>query len=130
MKALIVDDDFGNIFALTTVLERGGFDVVSAESGAEALAVLERELRIDIVLVDIMMPVMDGYATMRAMRALPGGDELPIIALTANVAEGEQQRCIDAGASAYVSKPVEAADLLLVLDEYLAAAARPEPALR
>jgi CheY-like chemotaxis protein len=69
------------------------------------------------------MPVMDGYATMRAMRGLPCRDGLPIVALTANVTAGERQRCIDAGASAYVSKPVEAADLLLVLGEWLAPAA-------
>jgi CheY-like chemotaxis protein len=65
------------------------------------------------------MPVMDGYATIRAMRELPWGRELPILALTANVAAGTRQRCIDAGASAYVSKPVEAADLLLILSEWL-----------
>jgi CheY-like chemotaxis protein len=71
------------------------------------------------VIVDIMMPVMDGYATIRAMREVPWGRDLPIVALTANVAAGTRQRCIDAGASAYVSKPVEAADLLLILSEWL-----------
>ncbi len=119
MKSLIVDDDFRNIFALTTLLERGQLEVISAESGEEGVAILKRTPDIDIVLVDIMMPVMDGYATIRAMRKLPWRGDLPIIALTANVAPGERQRCIDAGASAYVSKPVETADLLLLLGEWL-----------
>jgi signal transduction histidine kinase/CheY-like chemotaxis protein len=125
VKALVVDDDLGNIFALTTVLERGRLEVVAAESGAEALAMLEQMPDIDIVLVDIMMPVMDGYATMRAMRELPVRGDIPIVALTANVAAGERQRCIDAGASAYVSKPVESADLMLVLGQCVAAVAAP-----
>ncbi len=130
MKALVVDDDFRNIFALTALLERGHLEVVSAESGKEGVALLTRTPDIDVVLVDMMMPVMDGYATMRAMRDLPGRADLPIIALTANVAAGERQRCIDAGASAYVSKPVETADLLVLLGEWLpsltAAARAPE----
>jgi signal transduction histidine kinase/CheY-like chemotaxis protein len=121
MKALVIDDDFRNIFALTTLLERGQLEVVSAESGEEGVAILARTPDIDIVLVDIMMPVMDGYATIRAMRELPWREHLPIIALTANVAPGERQRCIDAGASEYVSKPVETADLLLILGEWLPA---------
>jgi CheY-like chemotaxis protein len=120
MKALVVDDDFRNIFALTALLERGHLEVVSAESGEEGVAMLAATPDIDIVLVDMMMPVMDGYATFRAMRGLHGREELPIIALTANVAAGERQRCIDAGASAYVSKPVETADLLVLLGEWLA----------
>jgi CheY-like chemotaxis protein len=127
MKALVVDDDFRNIFALTALLERGRLEVVSAESGEEGIALLTRTPDIDIVLVDMMMPVMDGYATIRAMRELPGREDLPIIALTANVAAGERQRCIDAGASTYVSKPVDTADLLVVLGEWLPS---PTPAER
>ena len=88
MKSLVVDDDFRNIFALTTLLERGQLEVVSAESGEEGVAILKRTPDIDIVLVDIMMPVMDGYATMRAMRELPWRAHLPIIALTANIGAG------------------------------------------
>jgi CheY-like chemotaxis protein len=117
MKALIVDDDFRNIFALTTLLEQGRLEVISAESGEAGLALLERTPDVDIVLVDVMMPVMDGYATMRAMRELRR--DLPILAVTARVAAGERQRCIDAGASAYVAKPVDTAELLLVLGEWL-----------
>jgi signal transduction histidine kinase/HAMP domain-containing protein/ActR/RegA family two-component response regulator len=122
LKALVIDDDFSNIFALTTLLERGNLNVVSAESGEEGIALLERTPDIDIALVDIMMPVLDGYATIRAMRKLPQRAKLPIVALTANVTPGERQRCIDAGASAYVSKPVENADLLSILSEWLPAA--------
>ena len=129
MKVLVVDDDFRNIFALTALLERGHLEVVSAESGEEAIAVLERTPDIDIVLVDIMMPVMDGYATMRAMRELPAGGDLPIVALTAKVGTGERQRCIDAGASAYIAKPVEnGPDFLLALGQCLTAAEPAGPA--
>jgi CheY-like chemotaxis protein len=122
VRALVVDDDLRNIFAMTALLERGHLEVISAESGEAGVAILKGTPGIDVVLVDIMMPIMDGYATMRAMRQLPGGRDIPIIALTANVAPGTRQRCIDAGASAYVSKPVEAADLLLILGEWLPAA--------
>ena len=124
MKALVIDDDVRNIFALTTLLERGRLEVVSAESGQEGIAVLEATPDVDIVLVDIMMPVMDGYATMRAIRELPSGRDIPILAVTANVTEGERQRCIDAGARAYITKPVETDDLMRVLGEWLPAAAR------
>ena len=127
MKALIVDDDFRNIFALTTLLENGHLDVVSAESGQEGIAILERMPDIDIALIDIMMPVMDGYATIRAMRNLPAGRDLPILAVTANVTPGERQRCIDAGASEYISKPIETDELMRVLGRWLAAAARAGP---
>jgi signal transduction histidine kinase/CheY-like chemotaxis protein/HAMP domain-containing protein len=126
-KALIVDDDFRNIFALTTLLERGGLAVVSAESGDEGVALLKRTPDIDIVLVDIMMPVTDGYATMRAMRKLPDCAALPILAVTANVDAGQRQRCIDAGASAYVPKPVDTTELLLLLDEWLPSTAVTAP---
>jgi len=118
-KALIIDDDFRNIFALTTLLERGQLDVVSAESGQEGVALLEQTPDIDIVLVDIMMPVMDGYATIRAMRQLASSPDLPILALTANVTPGERERCIDAGASEYVAKPVETDDLMRILRRWL-----------
>ncbi len=127
MKALIVDDDFRNIFALTTLLENGHVDVVSAESGPEGIAILERMPDIDIVLIDIMMPVMDGHATIRAMRNLPAGRDLPILAVTANVTPGERQRCIDAGASDYISKPIETDKLMRVLGQWLSAAAPAGP---
>ena len=119
-KVLVVDDDFRNIFSVTVLLERGELHVVSAESGEEAIAVLERTPDIDIVLVDIMMPVMDGYETMRAMRKLPRPGRLAIVALTAKTGAGERERCIAAGASACISKPVEnGPDFLLDLAESL-----------
>ena len=118
-KVLIVDDDFRNIFALTTMLKRSDLVVLSAESGEEGLALLARTPDIDIVLVDIMMPVMDGYATIRAMHQLPSREDLPIVAVTANVAADTRRRCMDAGACAYVAKPVESADVLSVLGEWL-----------
>ena len=124
-KALVVDDNLDNIFALTTLLERGEFEVVSAHTGAEAVAIAESTPDIDIALVDIMMPVMDGYATMRAIHALPGRESLPIVALTANVASGERERCLAAGATAYVSKPLESSALLAVLRDCLDAPVLP-----
>jgi signal transduction histidine kinase/HAMP domain-containing protein/ActR/RegA family two-component response regulator len=117
---LVVDDDFGSIFAMTTLLERGGLNVVSAESGDEAVAILEHTPQIDIVLVDIMMPVMDGYDTMRAMRKLPSSSPPALVALTAKTGTGERERCLEAGASAYISKPVQdGTDFLLDLGEAL-----------
>jgi signal transduction histidine kinase/HAMP domain-containing protein/ActR/RegA family two-component response regulator len=128
MKVLVVDDDFRNIFALNTILERGQLEVLSAESGAEGVAVLERTPDIDIVLVDIMMPVMDGYETMGAMRALPGWQDRPIVAVTAKVGAGERERCLEAGATAYVPKPVEnGPDFLHVLADCLTAGAPADP---
>jgi signal transduction histidine kinase/CheY-like chemotaxis protein/HAMP domain-containing protein len=106
-KVLVVDDDFRNIFALTVLLERSGLDVVSAESGEDAVAMLERTPDIDLVLMDIMMPVMDGYAAMRAIRKLPWRRPLGIIAMTAKTAAGERERCLEAGATGYIAKPVE-----------------------
>jgi CheY-like chemotaxis protein len=121
-KALVVDDDFRNIFALTTLLERGGLAVISAESGAKGVEILSSTPGIDLVLVDIMMPVMDGYATIRAMREIPQADALPIVAITASVAAGESRRCLKAGATAYVSKPVETDALLTLLADRLRSA--------
>jgi CheY-like chemotaxis protein len=120
-RVLIVDDDFRNIFALTALLERGQVKVVSAESGAEALDVFERDGGIDIVLMDIMMPIMNGYETMAAIRARPAGAGLPIIAVTAKVSSGERDRCFAAGASDYIPKPVDTGDLLAALDPWLPA---------
>jgi signal transduction histidine kinase/CheY-like chemotaxis protein/HAMP domain-containing protein len=118
-KILVVDDDFRNIFALSALLERFELDVISAESGEQGIAVLEQNPDVDLVLVDIMMPGMDGYATMRAMRKLPSGGDRPLIAFTAKVSQDERRRCIEAGASSYVPKPVDTAQLLLVLSEWL-----------
>jgi CheY-like chemotaxis protein len=94
---------------------------VSAESGAAGIAMLEHTPDIDIALVDIMMPVMDGYATIGAMRKLHSHRHLPILAVTAKVGGDEAQRCIDAGASAYIPKPVDTANLMHVISQWLPA---------
>ena len=121
--ALIVDDDFRNIFALTALLERGGLTVIAAQSGPAALAIIDEQSEaIDVVLMDIMMPVMNGYETMTAMRARPGLSKLPIIAVTGKVVGGERERCIAAGASDYIPKPVDTAELLAALTRWFPAA--------
>ena len=119
----MVDDDFRNIFAMTALLERANATVTVAESGFDALAILERAGDIDIVLMDIMMPVMDGYATIRAIRAQDAFKALPIVALTGKVMPGERQRCLDAGANDFVPKPVDVAELIAALEPWLPAAA-------
>ncbi len=115
---LVVDDDFRNIFALTALLERGDLQVVSAESGQDALKALEEKPEIDIVLMDIMMPGMDGYETIDAIRKRPQLADLPIVAVTGNVVGGERERCIAAGASDYIPKPVNTAELLRALSKW------------
>ncbi len=115
---LVVDDDYRNIFALTALLERGNLEVVAAESGPEALAVLDQRSDIDIVLMDIMMPVMNGYESMAAIRMRPGCADLPIIAVTGKVMGSERARCIAAGANDYMPKPVDAGELLAILRPY------------
>jgi signal transduction histidine kinase/HAMP domain-containing protein/ActR/RegA family two-component response regulator len=126
-KILLVDDDFRNIFALTALLRRVDLEVVSAESGEQGVALLKDAADVDLVLVDIMMPGMDGYATMRAMRKLPSGGPRPLVAFTAKVDAGERRRCLDAGASAYITKPVDTSELLAVLHEWLPAVTPDRP---
>jgi signal transduction histidine kinase/HAMP domain-containing protein/ActR/RegA family two-component response regulator len=121
---LVVDDDFRNIFALTALLERGELDVVGAESGAEALAVLEERSDVEIVLMDIMMPGMSGYETMQAIRKRPALADLPIIAVTGKAESGERARCIAAGASDYIPKPVDSAGLMASLSRWFPATPR------
>ncbi|HEX3140925.1 MAG TPA: response regulator, partial [Rhizobacter sp.] len=118
-KVLIVDDDMRNIFALATVLDAQGMVIVSAENGRDAIRFVETDPTIDIVLMDIMMPEMDGMETMRKMRKLPRGKELPLIAVTAKAMKGDRQKCIEAGAWDYLSKPVDPMHLLAVLRGWL-----------
>jgi signal transduction histidine kinase/CheY-like chemotaxis protein/HAMP domain-containing protein len=118
-KVLIVDDDIRNIFALTSVLERQKMEVVSAENGQEAIEKLQSGDRIDIVLMDIMMPGMDGYDTMRAIRKIERFRALPIIAVTAKAMKGDREKTLQAGAWDYLSKPVDTDEMLSVLRAWL-----------
>ncbi len=104
---------------MTALLERGRAIVVVAESGAEAIAAVEQTPDIDIVLMDIMMPVMDGYAAIRAIRLIEGSADLPIVAVTGKAGAGERQRCLDAGANDYIPKPVDTAELLASIRPWL-----------
>jgi CheY-like chemotaxis protein len=118
-KALIVDDDMRNIFALATVLDEVGMVIASAGTGHEAIRLVEIDPAIDIVLMDIMMPEMDGLTTMQRIRQLPRGRELPLVAVTAKAMKGDRQKCIEAGAWDYLSKPVDPMHLLAVLRGWL-----------
>ena len=118
-KVLIVDDDIRNIFALTSILEWRNMVIVSAETGRDAIRLLQAEPDIEIVLMDIMMPEMDGLDTMRVIRKLPQFNTLPIIAVTAKAMKGDREKCIEAGAWDYLSKPVDTEQLLSVLRVWL-----------
>jgi signal transduction histidine kinase/HAMP domain-containing protein/DNA-binding response OmpR family regulator len=118
-KALIVDDDMRNIFALSTVLHDHGMKIISANNGREAIRLVEEDPSIDIVLMDIMMPEMDGMTTMREIRKLEARNDLPIIAVTAKAMRGDREKCIEAGAWDYLSKPVDTVHLLGVLKSWL-----------
>jgi CheY-like chemotaxis protein len=118
-KALIVDDDMRNIFALATVLDEEGMVIVSADNGREAIRLVQEDPSIDIVLMDIMMPEMDGITTMQEIRKLPRGRELPMVAVTAKAMKGDRQKCIEAGAWDYISKPVDPRYLMSVLRGWL-----------
>ncbi|GAA0390521.1 HAMP domain-containing protein [Streptomyces luteireticuli] len=120
-KVLIVDDDIRNVFALTSVLEQHGLTVLYAENGREGIEVLEQHDDVVVVLMDIMMPEMDGYATTAAIRKMPQFAELPIIALTAKAMKGDREKSIDAGASDYVTKPVDTDQLLAVMKQWMRA---------
>jgi signal transduction histidine kinase/HAMP domain-containing protein/DNA-binding response OmpR family regulator len=118
-KALIVDDDIRNIFALTTVLDDEGMNVLSADNGRDAIRLIEADPTIDIVLMDIMMPEMDGIETMKQIRRLPRGRDLPMVAVTAKAMKGDRDKCIEAGAWDYMSKPVDPMHMLYVLRGWL-----------
>jgi CheY-like chemotaxis protein/signal transduction histidine kinase len=117
--ALLVDDDARNIFALSSVLERRGMNVLTATTGSEAVTLVESNPEIAVVLMDIMMPQMDGYQTIGAIRADPSFRRLPIIALTAKAMKGDREKCLEAGASDYLAKPVNTEQLLLAIRMWL-----------
>ncbi|MGB7658978.1 MAG: response regulator, partial [Pseudolabrys sp.] len=116
---LLVDDDARNIFALSSVLERRGMRVLTATTGKEAIKLIESDPHIAIVLMDIMMPEMDGYQTMEQIRKNPKFRRLPIVALTAKAMKGDREKCLDAGASDYLAKPVNTEQLLSALRGWL-----------
>ncbi len=116
---LLVDDDARNIFALSSVLERRGMNVLTATTGSEAISVIQSRPDVAIVLMDIMMPGMDGYETMQTIRADPAFRRLPMIALTAKAMKGDREKCLEAGASDYLAKPVNTEQLLSSLRMWL-----------
>ena len=116
---LVVDDDIRNIFALSSVLERRGMRVLTANTGSEAIDLLEGTPGLSIVLMDIMMPAMDGYQTMQRIRENPAFRRLPIVALTAKAMKGDREKCFEAGASDYLAKPVNTEQLLSALRMWL-----------
>jgi CheY-like chemotaxis protein len=118
-KVLIVDDDVRNVFALTSALESHGMEVIYAENGREALTRIEANQDVDLVLMDIMMPELDGYETTEAIRAMPTFERLPIIALTAKAMKGDREKSIAAGASDYITKPVDVDQLVSLMRVWL-----------
>jgi len=118
-KALVIDDDIRNVFALTSMLERYGMKVVYAENGREGLERLHQHPNTDLVLLDIMMPEMDGYETARAIRSLPRFEQLPVISLTAKAMKGDREKAIAAGASDYIAKPVDVDELVSIMRAWL-----------
>jgi CheY-like chemotaxis protein/HAMP domain-containing protein len=118
-KVLVVDDDVRNIFALSSVLERHGMHVVIATNGQEGINVLTQTPDVSLALMDIMMPGMDGYETMRRIRQMPRFRRMPIIALTAKAMKGDREKCLEAGASDYIAKPVDTGQLVSLLRTWL-----------
>jgi CheY-like chemotaxis protein len=118
-RVLIVDDDVRNVFALTNALERRGMEVLYAENGKEGLDILTDNPEVDLVLMDVMMPEMDGYETTRAIRRIPQFQQLPIIALTAKAMKGDREKSIAAGTSDYIAKPVNIDQLLALIRVWL-----------
>lgn len=117
-KVLIVDDDSRNIFALTAVLKAKKYTCVSAQSAQQGFEIIAADKDISVVLMDMMMPDMDGYQAMRKMKADPELEKIPVIAVTAQAMVGDRERCLAAGAAGYISKPVNVDELVLLLNKY------------
>jgi len=124
-KVLIVDDDPRNAFAITSILELYGLTVMHAANGRKGIETLQAADDIDIVLMDVMMPELDGYATAAAIRGIPGFADLPVIAVTARAMRGDRDKSITAGASDYVTKPVDTEELLTCMERWLGTGSRP-----
>jgi CheY-like chemotaxis protein len=118
-NVLVVDDDVRNLFALTTAFERFNINTITAESGKEAMTILSENNEIDIVLMDIMMPEMDGYETTQKIRREHKNNSLPIIAVTAKAMKGDREKCIEAGASDYITKPLKIDQLMSLMRVWL-----------
>ena len=118
-KVLIVDDDNRNIFALTAVLKSKGYQCVSAIGGEDAITLLNIDKEIAVVLMDMMMPGMDGYEAMAQMKKQPELKDIPVIAVTAQAMLGDRERCLNAGAVGYVSKPINVDELVKLLNLYV-----------
>lgn len=118
-KILIVDDDSRNIFALTAVLKAKGYQCLSAGGGQEALDLLEKDKEITVVLMDMMMPGMDGYEAIIRIKKNSSLKDVPVIAVTAQAMVGDRERCLNAGASGYVSKPINVEELTRLLNQYI-----------
>jgi CheY-like chemotaxis protein len=118
-KILLVDDDMRNIFALSKILQERGMEVIKAENGIKALKMLEDHANIDLVLMDIMMPEMDGYEAMKHIRSQLKYKNLPVIALTAKAMKDDKQKCIEAGANDYITKPIDMERLLSLMRVWL-----------
>lgn len=117
-KVLIIDDDARNIFALVATLKARKYDCISAGSAQQGLAFLNNEKDVDIVLIDMMMPDMDGYEAIPAIRKISKRAELPIISVTAQAMMGDREKCLAAGADDYISKPIDVDKLMSVLEKY------------
>lgn len=118
-KVLIVDDDNRNIFALTAVLKARGYQCISATGAEEGLEILRNDSDIAVVLMDMMMPGLDGYGAMAMMRNSPELKNVPVIAVTAQAMLGDRERCLNAGAVGYISKPIDVDELIRVLNLYV-----------
>ena len=120
-SVLLVDDDIRNVFALTSALEMRGMKVLYAENGKEGITRLRENPDVDLVLLDVMMPEMDGYETARTIRSQARFESLPIISLTAKAMKGDREKCIEAGSSDYITKPVDMDQLLSLMRVWLQA---------
>ncbi|MBS1690320.1 MAG: response regulator [Bacteroidetes bacterium] len=116
-KLLIIDDDARNIFALSAVLRAKGYDIISAPGAIEGLGILAKDKDIGIVLIDMMMPEMDGYEAIPRIKELHDG--LPVVAVTAQAMLGDKEKCLSAGADGYISKPIDVDKLVVILKQYI-----------